>query len=220
MTLLALLLAIAGPTHPPVALTRITLVVDAPTWQDIRASEFLPVGFGTGYLAGNAQVRLCGRLTCLVLTLEDTAQGRRVGDVILGVTPVDGSALAERLAADSLPPVVDIVAAPPPPDLDGAVSEPPLMYYLEAATIAISDNMLRRLEPLLRSAGADVVPEGEGLVVLFPNQILRLVPDYRGPGVERMAWRLRREANGNPTYRFGGVSRLRFGPGRIATWTF
>lgn len=220
MTLIALLLAVAGPTHPPVALTRVTVVVDAPTWQEIRASEFLPVGFGAGYLAGNSQVRLCGRLTCLVLTPEDTTQGRRVGDVILGVTPVDGSALAEHLAADSLPPVVEIVAAPPRPDLDAPVAEPPLMYYLEAATIAISDSALRRLEPLLRSAGADVVPEGEGLVVLFPNQTLRLVPDYRGPGVELMVWRLRREANGNPTYRFGGVSRLRFGPGRVATWTF
>ncbi len=220
MTLLALLLAVAGPTHPPVALTRVTLVVDAPTWADIRASEFLPVGFGAGYLAGNAQVRLCGRLTCLILTPEDTAHGRRVGDVMLGVVPVDGSALAAHLAADSLAPVVEIVAAPPTPDFDATAGEPPLMYYLESATIALSDHILRRLEPLLRSAGADVIPEGEGWVVLFPNQTLRLVPDYRGPGVERLAWRLRREANGNPTYRFGGVARLRFGPGRVATWTF
>lgn len=220
MTLIALLLAVAGPTHPSVELTRITLVVDAPTWQDIRASDFLPTGFGAGYLAGNEQVRLCGRLTCLVLAPEDTSQGRRVGDVVLGVVPVAGSALAEHLAADSLPPVVEIVAAPPRPELDAAADGPPLMYYLEAATIAVSDSTLRRLDPLLRSAGAEVVPEGEGLVVLFPNQTLRLVPDYRGPGVERLIWRLRREASGNPTYRFGGVSRLRFGPGRTATWTF
>ncbi|HET9066465.1 MAG TPA: hypothetical protein VFN22_11650 [Gemmatimonadales bacterium] len=220
MTLIALLLAVAGPIHPPVALTRITLVVDAPTWKEIKASEFLPVGFGAGYLAGNEQVRLCDRLTCLVLLPEDTTVGRRVGDLILGVVPVDGSALAEHLAADSLRPVVEIVAAPPRADGDATAGEPPLLYYLESATIALSDSVLRRVDPLLRSAGAEVVPEGEGLVVLFPNQTLRLVPDYRGPGVERLAWRLRREASGNPTYRFGGISRLRFGPGRIATWTF
>jgi hypothetical protein len=65
-----------------------------------------------------------------------------------------------------------------------------------------------------------VYREGEGLVVTFPNQTLRLVPDFRRAGVERLTWRLRAEASGNPTYRFGGTSRLRFGPGRTATWTF
>lgn len=221
MALISLLLSLtlAGPT-PPVALTRLTIVIDAETWKAVHASDFLPVGFGLGHSRDSSSVQLCDRLTCLVLLAEDSLRGRRLGDVTIGVVPVEGSALRAHLERDSLRAVVEIVAAPPVPDVDRATTEPPVMYYLESATLALSDNALRRIDPLLRSAGATVMQEGEGLVVIFPNQTLRLVPDYRGPGVEQLAWRLRREENGNPTYRFGGVSRLRFGPGRVALWTF
>ncbi len=217
---LSWLLAAAPVVPDPVALTRITVVVDAPTWQDIKASAFLPLGFGAGYGAGPTEVRLCDRLSCLVMIPSDSGAGRTVGTVVLGVQPVSGSALAERLAAlgDQAP--VAIEAPPPPLDYTVPSTELPIMYYMETATIAVSDSTLDMIEPLLRSAGAAVVPEGEGLVVSFPNQTIRLVPDYRGAGIESLSWQLRREADGNPTYRFGGLSRLRFGPGRTALWSF
>jgi hypothetical protein len=220
MTLSALLL-VAALTHDPdpVALTRVTVVVDTSTWADVKASLFLPVGFGTGYGSGPSEVRLCDRLSCLVMVPSDSAAGRVIGDVEVGVQPVTGSVLASRL--EQLGPHAGVAIVPPPLfEAGGSVDELPLMYYIEIATIAVSDSTLARIEPLLRSAGADVLPEGEGLVVRFPNQTIRLVPDYAGAGVRTLTWRLRREADGNPTYRFGGRSRLRFGPGRTATWTF
>lgn len=220
MLLPALLLALGAAPPEPVELTRLTVVVDATTWEAIRASVFLPEGFGGGYLAGPAQIRLCGRLTCVVMEPEDTADGRRVGDVEFGVQPTTGSALGERLAV--LGDTAGVVIVPPPPrlELPRDPDAAPIMYYLESATIAVTEATLRRVDPLFRSAGATVVQEGEGLVVQFPNQVLRLVPDYAGAGAEHLTWRLRREAPGNPTYRFGGRSRLRFGPGRTASWTF
>lgn len=220
MLLPALLLSLAAAPGDPVELTRLTIVVDAPTWDAIRASDFLPDGFGGGYLAGPAEVRLCGRLTCVVMVPEDSAEGRRVGDIGFGVQPVAGSALGDRLARLGDTAGVAIVPAPARLELPRDPAAAPIMYYLESATIAVTDATLRRVDPLFRSAGATVVQEGEGLVIQFPNQTLRLVPDYAGAGVERLTWRLRREAPGNPTYRFGGLSRLRFGPGRTATWDF
>ena len=47
MLLPALLLTLAAPQGDPVELTRLTIVVDAPTWEAIHASAFLPEGFGT-----------------------------------------------------------------------------------------------------------------------------------------------------------------------------
>jgi hypothetical protein len=220
VTLLALLLATAPPTVDPVALTRLTMVLDAPTWESIKGSAFLPEGFGAGFLAGPSEIRLCARLTCVVMVPEDTAAGHRVGDVEFGLQPATGSALADRLARLGDTAGVAIVPAPPPPDLARDPGAAPIMYYLESATIAVTEATLLRVDPLLRSAGATVVREGAGLVVQFPNQTLRLVPDYGGGGAEQLTWYLRREAPGNPTYRFGGLSRLRFGPGRTATWTF
>ena len=220
MLLPALLLTLAAPQGDPVELTRLTIVVDAPTWEAIHASAFLPEGFGGGYLAGPAEVRLCGRLTCVVMMPEDADAGHREGDVLFGLTPVSGSALADRIAALGDTAGVTIEPAPERLELPRDPSAAPIMYYLESATIAVTDATLRRVDPLFRSAGATVVQEGEGLVIQFPNQTLRLVPDYAGAGVEQLTWRLRREAPGNPTYRFGGLSRLRFGPGRTATWDF
>ena len=65
-----------------------------------------------------------------------------------------------------------------------------------------------------------MIREGEGMVVQFSSQSLRITPAYGQVGAESLSFLLRRELPGNPTFRFGARGRLRFGPGRIASWTF
>lgn len=218
--LLALALSGGAPADTA-ALTQLRIAVDRGVFDDVRASTYLPDAYGAGFLAGPAEVRLCGRLTCVVFVPADSAGGVLAGDVVIGVRPVSGSALAERLAAGSDPRArVAIVEPPPPPDWSLEGDALPLMYYLESAIIAVPLDAMPELNAALRSAGADVFQEGQGIVASFPNQVLRLVPAFAGRGPERLAFRLRREAAGDPTFRFGPTSRLRFGPGRVAAWTF
>ncbi len=220
-TLLLAVTVLAAPTDS-VALTQLRIVVDAQMFADIRASTYLPQAYGAGYLAGPAEVRLCDRLGCLVFAPADSAAGILPGDVVVGVRPVTGSALAERLAAGTHPRArVAIVAAPPLPDFSGEPDSLPPMYYLESAIVAVPLEAIATLNIALRSAGADVFQEGQGIVATFPGSVvLRLVPAFSGAGPERLTFRLRREVAGDPTFRFGSRARLRFGPGRTATWSF
>ncbi len=218
--ILALLLGVASPTDS-VAFTQLRLVVDSGMFRDLGSSTFLPEAYGAGFLAGPAEVRLCDRLTCLVFVPEDSAAGLMVGDVTIGVRPVEGSALAARLAGQRAPRArVAIAEPPPPPDYSIETDNLPPIYYIEGAVIAVPIESMDQLDGWLRSAGAAVYQEGQGLVAEFPNSRLRLVPAYRGPGPEQITFRLRREVAGDPTYRFGTLARLRFGPGRQATWSF
>ena len=202
-------------------LTRVQLVIDAGDWADVKASTFLPTAYGAGYLAGPAEVRLCDRLTCVVLVPEDTAAGLRAGDVTFGVKPVTGSSLAERLQqAPAGRARVVIADAPAAPDFSMASDSLPVVYFLETARFAVPPDALASLEAWFRSSGARVIREGAGMVVQFESQSLRITPAYGHVGVESLAFQLRREFAGNPTFRFGQRGRLRFGPGRIASWTF
>lgn len=218
--MMAAAMALVSPADSA-QLTQLRIAIAPAMFDDIRASTYLPEAYGAGFLAGPAEVRLCGRLTCVVFVPADSAAGVLAGDVVIGVRPVAGSALAERLAAGGHPRArVAIVAPPPPPDWSLEPEAQPVMYYLESAIIAVPLDAIPELNAALRSAGADVFQEGQGIVATFPNQVLRLVPAFAGPGPERLAFRLRREAAGDPTFRFGPTSRLRFGPGRVAAWSF
>ncbi len=217
---LLLSLALSMPAIDDARLTRLEVVLDARTWADVSASTWLPQGYGAGYLAGPAEVRLCDRLTCVVFVPADSARGILPGSVTIGVQPVDGSSLAERLAADSSAAALMVIADAPTPDLAAPSDSLPLIYFLNEAEIAIAPERIVRLEILFRSAGARVVREGQGIVVEFSSQRLRIQPAWGEPGVSRLSYTLRRDLPGNPTFRFGAMSRLRFGPTRTATWSF
>lgn len=220
LTGLAMVMAVAAPVDS-VRLSQLRVAVEPAMFADIKASAYLPRAYGAGYLAGPAEVRLCDRLGCLVFVPADSAAGILPGDVVIGVRPVTGSALVERLAAGTHPRArVAIVEPPAPPDFLMEPDSLPPMYYLESALVAVPLDAIATLNIALRSAGAEVHQEGQGIVAMFPNQVLRLVPAFAGPGPERLVFRLRREVAGDPTFRFGAISRLRFGPGRTATWTF
>ncbi len=218
--ILAAMMGVMAPADS-VALTQLRVVVDSAVFRDLGASGFLPRGYGAGYLAGPAEVRLCDRLTCLVFVPEDSAADLRVGDVTIGVRPVPGSALAEHLAGVESPRARVVIAdPPPPPDYTIETDDLPAIYYIESAIIAVPLESMSQFDTWLRSAGAEVYSEGQGLVADFPYARVRLVPAFSGPGPEQITFMLRREVAGDPTYRFGTMSRLRFGPGRHATWTF
>jgi hypothetical protein len=200
-------------------LTQLRMVVDSATWADVKASQLLPEAFGAGFLAGPAEVRLCDRLSCLVFVPEDSAAGEIIGDLVVGVRPVSGSALATRLLSltSTRTRVVIVEEHKPVTTASGPL---PIMYFIKNATIAVEEEAIEQLGNLLRSSGASVFPEGEGLVVHFANQIVRFVPGWGGSGPEQLEFYLRREHPGNPTYKFGSRGRLRFGPGRNASWVF
>jgi hypothetical protein len=201
-------------------LTRIELVVDGRTWSDLKASTFLPEAYGAGYLAGPAEVRLCDRLGCLVLVPADSGAGRLPGDLTFGVQPIAGSTLAERLRDAAADRVRMVIADPPAPPQPMQQDSLPVVYFVNAGRFLVPPAAIARLDGWFRSAGADVVREGEGLVVQFPDQAFRIMPAYGEPGLAALTLYLRREVPGNPTFRFGHLNRLRFGPGRTATWEF
>lgn len=223
MTLLALALAttVQVAAADTARFTRLEIVLDRATWSEVKASTHLPLAYGSGYLAGPAEVRLCDRLGCLVMVPADSAAGVVVGDVTIGVTPVAGSALAARLAEAPVDRIrLRIVEPPPGPDLSLSSDSLPTVYFLGSVRLFVPATSISRLDGWFRSAGADVVREGEGLVVQFGSQVIRLHPAYGDVGPELLTLTLRRDVPGNPTYRFGDRSRLRFGPGRIAQWSF
>jgi hypothetical protein len=214
-------LMLAAPQQDEAQLTRIQLVLDVRDWADVKASTFLPTAYGAGYLAGPAEVRLCDRLTCVVFVPADSGAGLRAGDMTLGLKPVTGSALAERLAV-AQPGRANVVIAEPPAGPDPAVvpDSLPVLYFLSEARLAVPPESLSALEGWFRSAGARVIREGGGMIVQFGSQSLRVTPAYGQVGAESLTFLLRREFPGNPTFRVGARGRLRFGPGRVASGTF
>ncbi len=222
VALLALLLsmAIVVPQDSG-AVTQLRITIDAAVWRDAQASSYLPQAFGSGYSTDSVEVRLCDRLLCTVLVRADSAAGRREGDVVFGVQPGTGRTLW-RADADSLPPRVQVkeVAPPPGPDYSVDADSMPVVYHLSGAIIAVPEEALPRLVSTLIRTGAAVGREADGFVISFPNTTFRLQPAWRGAGVVQLNYFLRREVGGNPTYRFGPTTRLRFGPGRAAVWQF
>lgn len=216
-----MLLLLAALMHQDsTVLTRVHLVVDSAVYADIKASEFLPRAFGSG--SGDVpELTFCERLACLVFSQPDAASNRRAGDVILGVR-VSRSGVAPAESTDSLANRARlIVAEPPPPPLGTADPDSlPLIYFLSEATLALPAGAIPLIAGQLRQAGAVVLIEGEGVVIQFPNVVMRLVPAWGSAAVDRLTFVLRRPMPGNPTYQFASRARLRFGPDRRAVWTF
>lgn len=96
-----------------------------------------------------------------------------------------------------------------------------LFSEITGATLAIPVEEIRRLRSELRTGGAQVADEGEGLVVMLADGVrFRFVPAWNQPGLRRLEFFLTRAVPANPIYRLGQHSRLRFGPGRVAAWDF
>lgn len=210
MSRLLVLLAFTGAVpvlgaQAPAALTRLEVMLDSATTADVAGSPLLVPLFTPATEA----LTFCGRTTCLVLRAPGRAGTVRVGALGVSVDPpeVAGANLIRS-------------PRPPEPSWDVPADSLPLVLDLLSATLAVPSARIAALDTTFRALGASVTPEGEGIVVDLEGVRLRIRPEYRGAGVERLEFVLRRPAVGNPSYHFGSHSVLRFGPGRRATWTF
>lgn len=95
-----------------------------------------------------------------------------------------------------------------------------LFSYLTGATLAIPVDDITRISRVLQRDGVTVFAEGEGAIIKLDGFTLHLIPSFVGAGVKQLQFALTRTAIGNPVYRFGPKSQLRFGPGPIAVWDF
>ncbi len=95
-----------------------------------------------------------------------------------------------------------------------------LLEYVSAATLAIPVDDIAKITRVLRRDSVPVFPEGQGAVIRLDGFTLHLIPPWAGAGVKQLQFALTRELLGNPTYRFGPTSQLRFGPGPTAVWDF
>ncbi|MEO5798764.1 MAG: DUF5829 family protein [Gemmatimonadales bacterium] len=95
-----------------------------------------------------------------------------------------------------------------------------LLAEITGATMAIPVDDITRLVRTMERLNVEVIREGEGAIIRFPSFTLRLIPAWERPGLRRLEFSLSRDAEANPSLRFGGHSRLRFGPGRVAAWDF
>lgn len=95
-----------------------------------------------------------------------------------------------------------------------------LFEYVSGATLAIPVGDIARIAEVLRRDSIPVASEGPGAVIRLDGFTLHLIPPWAGAGVKQLQFALTRELLGNPTYRFGPTSQLRFGPGPTAVWDF
>ena len=95
-----------------------------------------------------------------------------------------------------------------------------LFAFLTGATLAIPVADIAKVSRVLARDGVTVIAEGEGAIVKLDGFTLHLIPSFVGAGVKQLQFALTRTAVGNPIYRFGPWSQLRFGPGPIAVWDF
>jgi hypothetical protein len=213
--------AAQGPPEERGTLTQLRIVVDSTTWQDVSGSEFLAESFQSITRPSPDEIALCGRFACLVLAAEGEVLGRLPGSLTIGAMPAAGGTLVPP-TADSLPPGVRVahIASPPAPDWTVDPDSLGVIYDLTEATLAIDPTAIIQIARSLHRAGIEVEVDGTTATVLFGAATLHLVPAGDVGGLVRASFLLRRPAAGNPTYRFGGRSLLRFGPGRAAVWTF
>ncbi len=210
-----------GPPEDRGTLTQLRVVVDSTTWHDVSGSEFLTESFQSIARPKHHEIALCGRFTCLVLVAAGAEVGTIPGSVTLGVMPAAGGALVPPLS-DSLPPgvVVERIESPAAPDWMIDPDSLGVIYDLTEATVALDPAAIIQVARSLHRAGIAVEVDGTMATVMFGAATLHLVPAGDVGGLVRASFLLRRPAAGNPTYRFGGRSMLRFGPGRAAAWTF
>lgn len=204
---LALLVGAApvAAAQAPTVITRLEVMLDSATTADVAGSPLLTPLFTPATEA----LTFCGRTTCVVLRAPGPAGAVTVGTLGVSVPP------PEVAGAD-----VVMAPRPPEPSWDVPVDSLPLVLDLIAASLAVPTARIVALDSTFRTLGATVTREGEGIVVDLDGVRLRIGPAYRGAGVERLEFVLRRPAVGNPSYHFGPKSVLRFGPGRRASWHF
>jgi hypothetical protein len=195
----------AAAAQAPAAITRLEVMLDSATTADVAGSPLLTPLF----IPATEALTFCGRTTCLVLRAPGPVGTVTVGTLRVSVAP------PEIAAAD-----VALAPRPPEPSWDVPADSLPLVLDLLSASLAVSTARIAALDTTFRALGASVTREGEGIVVDLEGVRLRIRPAYRGAGVERLEFVLRRPAVGNPSYHFGARSVLRFGPGRRAHWTF
>lgn len=95
-----------------------------------------------------------------------------------------------------------------------------LLSYVSGATLAIPVDDIAKIVAVVTRDGVTVFAEGEGAIIKLDGFTLHLIPSFVGAGVRQLQFALTRTAVGNPIYRFGPKSQLRFGPGPIAVWDF
>jgi hypothetical protein len=95
-----------------------------------------------------------------------------------------------------------------------------LLEYLSGATLAIPVTDIGHIVRMMRRDSVPVFAEGQGAIIRLNGFTLHLIPPWGGAGVKQLQFALTRELLGNPTYRFGPTSQLRFGPGPTAVWDF
>jgi hypothetical protein len=216
MLLLMTLLSLQDTT----AFTRLSLVVDSAVYADIRMSEFLPQAFGSVDTTSSEAIVFCERLTCLSFSPPDATSNRRVGDVTIGVRP-SAQRKIPVFSADSTRNRIMLVTSDPPPAPDYRTPNDslPLVYHLTSAELALPAEAIVPLAAAFRQLGVEVIREGTGLVVNFPNQVVRIGPAWDSSTPRTLRFLLRRPMPGNPTYQFAGRVRLQFAE-RTAVWTF
>ncbi len=210
-----------GPPEDRGTLTQLRVVVDSTTWHEVAGSEFIAESFQSVARPTPSELALCGRFACLVLVAPGETIGTTPGSVTLGAMPAAGGTLVPP-AADSLPPGVQVarIESPPAPDWTIDPDSLGVIYDLTEATVALDPAAVIQIARSLHRAGIQVEVDGMMATVIFGASTVYLVPAGDVAGLVRASFLLRRPAAGNPTYRFGGRSLLRFGPGRAATWTF
>ncbi len=208
-----------GPPEDRGTLTLLRVAIDSATWEDVHASVFLPEAFGGVTTAASGTVSFCGRFACLVLLRE--GEVAPLGTVGLGVQSARGGRFSP-VDSGALPPGITVaaVAAAPAPDFTTDSDSLGIIYDLTGVVLALPPALLVPIGQAMHRAGIRVDVDGTMVTVSFGAATLHLVPAWETPGVQELTFLLRREAAGNPTYRFGGRSALRFGPGRTATWSF
>lgn len=227
-TLFAILMLLApaiaaaqGPPEERGTLTQLRVVVDSVTWHEVSGSAFIAESFQSIARPTPSEIAMCGRFACLVLVAAGEAIGTTPGSVTFGAMPAAGGTLVPP-ATDSLPLGVSVARVESPPAPDWMIDPDSLgvIYDLTEATVALDPAAIIQVARSLHRAGIQVEVDGTMATVMFGAATLHLVPAGDVGGLVRASFLLRRPAAGNPTYRFGGRSKLRFGPGRAATWTF
>jgi len=89
-----------------------------------------------------------------------------------------------------------------------------------AATIALGESDIVLLTRGLVLSGASARSEPMATMVEIERSSLKFESSNSGAGIRRITLALTRQMPGNPTYRFGYRSVLRFGPGPVAVWEF
>ncbi len=202
---------------------------------------------GGGLRGGAVTLALASERRGGLDALIDRARSRRIAfdTMTLQITSAGQDVARRRIwrvaNAESVPPNALLVVGEPHPafivmlgirdslasdDLSrarlqrGSYDPSRLLADVTGVTLALSESDIVLFRRALEATGATIEGEGMWVVVRLDGFTLRLVPAYERAGIRRLDVALTRQVPGNPTYRFGSRSKLRFGPGAVASWEF